>query len=494
MLKWTGYQMSEMANAWIYTLPRGQLAEEFSPEMISVIDQLSLKRGELSNSNLDHIYMNNPVWSRPFVALENGDVFAALPQMALSFPFAIMESLMERHPHLQKAYEDARAEYLETAISKIIRRAMPSAEVYESLLWNDPETGRSYENDLVALIGNTIFLFEAKAGRIADAARRGGVLSLERNFKELFVKPSEQAWRLQNYLDTYGPKASLRLKKTGQSVDLHLDRKKVVYKFSVCMEHFASLTSAKHYLRELGVMDDDTAWAPVLSLGELQLIERFLDTEVSFFHYLTRRATIEELMDFEGDEQDLLSMYLTNGLFIDKEALAGRKVTFLNADSMVRKPRKPRVDRTKVEVYGVQLSSMWAAVVRELYCDTEQRHKFDIIQAVLNQYPPALMDFERRIHRWRRGESIGDQDTMIARYRIGTQQFVVVAHLMKQIDGADAWRERSREIGYSLGSAMGATDCAVFLFLRRSKVKTFNGVSFFRMGQRQKPSFSELPE
>ena len=143
-------------------------------------------------------------------------------------------------------------------------------------------------------------------------------------------------------------------------------------------------------------------------------------------------------MDFEGDEQDLLSMSLTNGLFIDKEALAGREVTVLNADSMVRKPRKPRLDRTEVEAPGVQLSSMWAAVVRELYCDNDQRHKFDIIQAVLNQYPPALMDFERRIRRWRRGENIGDQDTMIARYQIGTQQFVVVAHLMKQIDGADA--------------------------------------------------------
>lgn len=492
-LRLAGYQMSEMANAWIYTLPRALLAAEFSPDMLGVIDQLSIKRGELANINLEHIYMNNPVWRRPFVALEDGDVFAALPQMAVSFPFAIMEGLMKGHPRLEKAYEDARADYLEAAIAEIVRRAMPSADVYERVLWTDPETGKGYENDVVALIGNTIFLFEAKAGRIADAARRGGALSLEKNFKELFVEPGEQAWRLQNYLDTHGPQASLRLKKTGQAVDLHLDRKKVVYKFSVCIAHFAALTSAKHYLRDLGLVTDGTAWAPVLSLGELQLIERFLDTEVSFFHYLTRRATIEELMDFDGDEQDLLSMYLTNGLCVDKAALAGKKVTFLNADAMVRKQRKPRLDRTEVEVHGVHLSPMWAATVRELYGDSDQRHRFDIIQTILNQYPPALMDMERRIRRWRRGENIGGQDTMIARYEIGTQQFVVVAHRMKQIDGEDAWRERSREIGYNLGGMMGATDCAVFLYLRRSKVKTFDGASFFRMGQRRRPSPSEPP-
>lgn len=101
------------------------------------------------------------------------------------------------------------------------------------------------------------------------------------------------------------------------------------------------------------------------------------------------------------------------------------------------------------------------------------------------------MDMERRIRRWRRGQSIDGQDTIISRYEIGAQQFVVVAHLMSHIDGADAWRARSREIGYNLGNIMGATDCAVFLFLRRSKEKTFDGVSFFRMGQRQPTSLEQ---
>jgi hypothetical protein len=50
---------------------------------------------------------------------------------------------------------------------------------------------------VVALIGNTIFLFEAKSGRLDEVARRGGELSLLRNFEELFVEPGQQARRLE---------------------------------------------------------------------------------------------------------------------------------------------------------------------------------------------------------------------------------------------------------------------------------------------------------
>jgi|GEM_PF-6445968 len=46
------------------------------------------------------------------------------------------------------------------------------------------------------------------------------------------------------------------------------------------------------------------------------MIAKHLDNEVSFSHYLSRRYTIENLLDFVGDEQDLLSMYLTNGFCV----------------------------------------------------------------------------------------------------------------------------------------------------------------------------------
>ena len=163
---------------------------------------------------------------------------------------------------------------------------MPSAKVYKNVMWRDPTTERLYENDVVALIGNTIFLFEAKSGKLDDAGRRGGERGLTRNFRELFVEPGEQARRLENYLNSKGKDALLWIKGTEENVHLDLDRPKVVHKFSICIEHFAALTSAKHNLKKLGTIKDEDAWAPVLSLGELMLVWRYLDSEVAFFHDL----------------------------------------------------------------------------------------------------------------------------------------------------------------------------------------------------------------
>lgn len=487
-LRIAGYQLSEMANAWVYTLPLELLAKELPERLVSVLNRLSIEPGELRDLNPEHIYLANPVWQRPLIRMESGDIFAALPQMPISFPFAIVEGLVNGQPTLEKAYERARAMHLEAAIAGILRRSLPSASVYEGVTWIDPETGTVYENDVAVLIGNTIFLFEAKAGRIADPARRGGLRSLERNFKDLFIRPAEQAARLQIYLDTRKEDASLRVASTGEAVQLRMDRPKTVHKFSICMEHFGGLTSSKGYLRDMGLVSAADPWAPVLSLGELLLLERFLDTEISFFHYLTRRATIEDVFNFDGDEQDLLSMYLSNGMFIDAEAVAGRRVSIFNSDSAVRTERTPRENRRETHVYGVPLSPMWLDSIRNIYERMQEPHRFDIIQAVLNQDPAALAELERHVRRWQSGASGKDSLTFIYR-EIASQRFAVIVCLMKKMEHFEVWKEHSRNLAHDVARSTGALHCAVFLQRRKSKDRTFDAVSFYRL----KPLSSDLP-
>jgi hypothetical protein len=393
---------------------------------------------------------------------------------------------MEGYPNLEAAYESARASYLEEAITALVSTAMPSAAIYRGVVWDDPGTGQTWENDVVAVVGNFIFIFEAKSGQIKDAARRGGTLSLRKNFKELFVEPGEQSGRLENYLNTRQQAAQLRVKATAQPIDLRLDRPKIVFTFSVCIEHFASLTSARHYLKELGLVSDLTPWAPVLSLGELQMIVRFLDSEVSFIHYLTRRATLEQVLDFEGDEQDILSAYLINGLWVDSESLDGRRVLFFGSDAPVRFPKVARSDRTVVELQGISLPPLWQAIVRELYRRKDQRHRFDIINVILNQMPPALADFERRIRRFRRGISPTDGDTAFLKFPIGSKVFVLAIHLAKRQPDEVEWQNMGRNLVRMLMPEGGGVECATFMFVRRSRQTTFDGVSFYRYIQRPK--------
>ena len=453
--RWAAFQLCELGHIWACTLEKGELRREFGEAAVDFLDRISIRPGDLAEAHPEHFFMNNPVWRRPFVALDEHTLLLPLPNLFYGFPFQIFEQFLEGRPALEQAYSAARAALLEDMIEMHVATGMPSAKTYQKVMWRDEASGTLYENDVVAVIGNTIFLFEAKSGKLDDVARRGGELSLLRNFKELFVEPGEQATRLENYLNTKGKDARLWIKGTEEVVHLDLDKPKVVHKFGICIEHFAALTSAKHNLKVLGAIKDEKAWAPVLSLGELMLIWRYLDTEVSFFHYLTRRATFEELVDFEGDEQDILSMYLINGLCIDPQKVQGRQLRFLNIDGIVRTGKTPRRDRTEFEIFGIPLSPYWRSTLEEIYRDASLRHRFDILQVVLNQDPHALAGIVRHVQKWRRrlaGRRKGD--LLLLRQRIGKRVFVLAYHLAKRPMTAAEWRERSRTIAREAAAAI----------------------------------------
>lgn len=213
------------------------------------------------------------------------------------------------------------------------------------------------------------------------------------------------------------------------------------------------------------------------------LVWRYVDTEVSFFHYLTRRATLEELVDFEGNEQDILSMYLINGLCIHPEQVKGRQLRFLEMDGIVRAEKKPRQNRTEFEIYGMPLTSYWKSVLEEVYHDATIRHRFDIIQVVLNQDPHSLVGIEQWARKWKNGlggAKVGD--VRFSCFKIGKRVFVLAYHLLKHgIDDVE-WMERSRNIAHDgAASLFEGSDCAVFLRIKKSREWTYDALSFHRL-------------
>jgi hypothetical protein len=435
------------------------LRKKFGDHTVEFFERIAYSPGDLSSTNVEYLFLNNPIWHRPLVSLDDDTFFLPTPSLIYSFPLEIFEPFMPPNSDLGRAYAQARSSYLETAIEEHISSAMPSARTYRRVIWDEPGSGNTYENDVMAIIGNTIFLFEAKSGRLDEVARRGGELSLIRNFKELFVDPGIQAIRLERYLNTKGKSAELRRKDTGELISLDLERPKIVHKFSICIEHFASLTSAKHNLKILGAIEDDSAWAPVLSIAELLLLWRYLDSEISFYHYLTRRATLEDLVDFEGDEYDILATYLVNGLCFDPQTTQGRKITFLEMDHAVKEDRNPRTDRTEFHVYGVPLTRYWKMVVKEVYDRKDQRHRFDIIECILNQDPYALANTDRCSYKWRNGLGGKKNDVILSSYTIGKRTFVLGYYLSKYPLDNDEWKEKSRTVA----QRVGATDCVMLL-------------------------------
>ncbi|CAO3409384.1 hypothetical protein [Azospirillum largimobile] len=476
---WAGFQMAEMLCAPLFTFRRSELVDRFGESVTRALFSCALTFGSLSEDDLSSIYLANPIWARPFIALDSDTLILPIPVLIVSFPFAIVEGLFDGNKKLEHAYSRARTCYLEDDVERTIRKSLPSATVYRSVNWADPDTKVLYEHDIVAVLGMQVLIFEAKSGKLSPAARRGGVKSLKTNFEKLFIEPGKQASRLAALLASRRNDVKL-VDRNGNEVQLGPSGPAVVHKFGVCIEQFASVTSSRRLFREIGLLEADQDWAPILTLGELRMISDHLDTEVSFLHYLTRRATADDVLDFVADEQDLLAMYLTNGFVIDARSLEGRQIIFLRADAAVRGRASPRENRREFATLGIALPPMWNLIAKEIYT-TDHRHRFDLLVTILNQHPGALEGMAHTVRRWRSGMGASKSNTISSRMEIGDRVFVVAVHMAKEFSLDElSWANQSRLVAHDLAEKLNATDCVIILKTRRSKVPTFDGISFFR--------------
>ena len=486
-LRWASFQLSELCHDWIYTLNKSDLINEYGEEFTYLLPHISIVPGELNPDNAAHFFMNNPIWSRPFVDISDSQLMLPIPNLIYSFPFRIIETLIELHPSLKQNYYKARSKYLESKIRDQIQVGLPNAKVYSNVKWYRDNSNTMYENDVVVLLGNTIFLFEAKSGSLDDASRRGAEFALRHDLKDLFIKPAEQARRLEEYLNAQGSNAQIKVTGCNQEIELNLQTPKVIHKFSICMEHFAALTSAKHNLRQLDLIKSDDNWSPVLSLGEFLTVCRHLDTEISLFHYLTRRATLEEALDFEGDEQDILSFYLGNGLYFDQELFEEKKLGFLGFDAKAREVKEPSQYRTRFETIGINLPRYWRQLAKEIYLDEDLTHRYDILQVIMNQHPYGLQGVRRQGERWMRGIGRRKGDVFVVQKQYGKRTFVLAYHVGLRLMEEEEWRIRAREVAvYTEGISSDLIDYAAILKVKRSPSKTYDAVSFFRMARDSK--------
>lgn len=477
-----GFQMAEMLCAPLFTFTRDELVAQFGEPLTQALFSRALTFGSLTEDELSQVYLGNPIWDRPFIKLDANTLFLPMPGLIVSFPFAIVEGLIEGNPKLVKAYAGARARYLEDDVERIVQKSLPSAVVHRGVKWTDPDTKILYEHDVVAVLGMQVLIFEAKSGKLAAAARRGGLKSLKANFEGLFVEPGRQSSRLEALVASRRDDIKL-VDRNGGIVTVDPLGPSVVHKFGVCIEQFTSVTSSRRLFRDMGLLERDQEWAPIVTLGELRMISEHLDTEVSFLHYLTRRATVDDVLDFVADEQDLLSMYLANGFVVDARGLKGCQVMFFQADAAVRGRASPRGDRREFATPGILLPPLWNLIAREIY-ESDHRHRFDILLSILNQHPRALNGIAHILRRWRSGAGAGKGNTTSCCMRIGDRVFVVAAHMAKEPPlNERSWANQSRHIGCDLAEKLGATDCLVVLRVRRSKSPTFDGSKFLPLSR-----------
>lgn len=290
---------------------------ELSPEQLrEIFNQISYSFGDLKEFEIEHFILGNPIHEKLFILLSDDTVFSTLWSVMTHFSINILESLCSSESKLRQKYVNKSASYLENEVTEVFKKAFPTAQIYVGSQWL-ADNDKLYENDLLVIVESFVFVVESKAGIVTPAAKRGAPDRLFKTLKELIEFPSEQALRFINFLKDNPEELSLKIKK-GTNNKFDASKLKYFIPVGVTLSHLGMTGSNLKKLIKAGITDkpiEDLATS--ISLTDLEIVFDLLPSTAEKIHYLQRRRELEANVEYEGDELDLLALYLDDGFNMD---------------------------------------------------------------------------------------------------------------------------------------------------------------------------------
>lgn len=299
-----------LPDCFIFSVPSVAKSLQVSEEQLSkVLPRLSLTFGDLSQENPEHFFLDNPVWSKPLIQLQNGSFFCILPIIFTNFGFGIIEQLL-KDTEAEIDCSKRRSEFLENEVTSLFTTAFPQSKYFQNLVWDE------YETDFLLKFESMLLIVEVKSGSISTPALRGAPKRLRRHIKELIVEPSQQSLRLEKKVlaAQSNPKEYSSFLK---QIPFDVTDIKNILRLSVTLEDFADIQANLSLLKEDNLIDPTFIPVPTIILADLDIVMDILQTPAEKIHYLLRRNELENYrIKFFGSELDILGLYLENGLNI----------------------------------------------------------------------------------------------------------------------------------------------------------------------------------
>lgn len=270
-----------------------------------IIKQFSYSFGGLKGFKSEYLFLGNPIWTKPIILLGEKSIFCPIPQLFFSFIIKAFDSLIEKID--AEKLSGVKADYLEKKVEEIVKRRFPETNTIQSLKWK--HDGKEFETDLITFIDSYAIIFEVKSGKITDEALRGAEERLKRKVNELLVEPNIQSKRLKDKLEFLienpGHEDKIRDK-----LPVDLNKIKKVLRVSVALEYFASLQSNVMELETTGWIPSDYTPCPTMNISDFETLFDIFDHPVQIINYLEQREEIEGKIKYQGDELDLIGVYL----------------------------------------------------------------------------------------------------------------------------------------------------------------------------------------
>ncbi|QYA26688.1 hypothetical protein G3I01_14680 [Gramella sp. MT6] len=347
----------------IYEHFEGKFLEE---EITQIMNSLCLKFQSLSEINKDHIFLNNPIHTKPFIKVSDNSYFSIIAHMFTHLGIEILETFISKNDKLREKYALRKGHFLENKVETLFRESFPNAKIYIGSQWECRKENKVFENDLIMVLEEFVIIVESKSGTVTPPAKRGAPKRLFRTMEDLVVDPSEQAIRFENYL-----KENVQINefKTRSGEINTIDNTKVKYyvPLGITLSNLGSVgCNLKKLIKANIIPHSIDELAPSISYTDLEIIFEILTFQSEKIHYLSRRREFEAHLNFQGDEMDLFGFYLDNGFNIGETEYEGNMYFNLTLKSKELDPyfigkyrgikvKKPALEKSK---YWVDLLSM----------------------------------------------------------------------------------------------------------------------------------------
>jgi hypothetical protein len=211
-------------------------------------------------------------------------------------------------------YSSKRGIWLEEKTAVYLKRLFPEANVYQKLLYSDPDRpGGMTELDFAIHWPPFLILGEAKAAQFRLASQIGDVGKLRSDIKANIEDAFNQARRAARYIDSTSK---------AQFVEKITDKKLVIKKvdiektfiLTISLHHLSQVATRLASVASLGLFRD-REYPCAMSIADLETVTEFCPGPDAFLHYVDCRIHLEkETVELIADELDLFGAYLKTRL------------------------------------------------------------------------------------------------------------------------------------------------------------------------------------
>lgn len=354
----------------IYTFDIHDIANRLSPPVdqgsfAKIFSNLSFSFGDLVIKDTDHIFLDNPVWARPFIRVREGIYFSSLIGLLPHYSLSILERLVAEEPSLEATYRPRKSKYLEDEVFSLFKKNFKGAELYRQSKWASQSGDANGENDLTVLVDSVAFVIEAKSGLISPAAARGAPKSLRETVKRLVEEPASQAHDFIRVLQSGEVHTFETESGTVNKIDVSNVRDYIP--LTVTLSQLGSLANISDFVEAEITPKSLEELSSVISLTDLDTIFTILDLEAEKVHYLGRRRELDAHVSWSGDEIDCLAFYLQCGFNIGEDEFERKASLELSPMSIMFDLYFLGKDSGRVvERPGLGLAPMWRAWLETL--------------------------------------------------------------------------------------------------------------------------------